>query len=887
MVYGSTKRWEKQSSRPPCGFIALAVLSFPFFVAALPAQTSDHVEVTWLWHLHQPIYWPAPAAGDARRYEFARDTIEAQNAGRLHPTNSLSEIFGKDDRVAIYQYRGRDSIQTLLGYPLAGVQVNYSGSLIQNVGSLGAAGLLNYTYAWKDPWTEALGWTASTTGKPRLDIVRFGAHHGLLPLLTRRTVAMELAVHREALVRTWGEDGARSRGFFPTETCFSERLIPALVDAGIEWCFVPNNHLSRACEGFPLVLGTGGENCDPPNRADQVNPVQEHWWRLQISRGCSPANAAPFAALPHWAQYVDPATGSVAKIQVVPTDQALGWLDGYQCVGADIVQPLRNAPSSPDGRPPLVVLAHDGDNAFAGGYDYYTRCVPELASALQGAGDIVTTIENYLLQHPTPPDDLVHVENGGWVNADGDFGSPTFVNWNYPLLTQSGQIDPVNGWHEKVREQAIFLAIENALRTVEDATGQTPRPGEVLQPTAGSTPLERGWHFYLGAIDSGNTYFGTPGDMEVRGTIGCNAAWNQITATLDGLTSDSTGPSIFALQRHPYNPGSVNFGVQYGYQVYNAPTDFTVWTFVDDVSGIQTVTLKYRVDNDGVNPTDSTQNETYAGGSEVGPWTSAAMAVRAYPKGDPYNRPGIDYYVLPQAIADHASATVTGLENVLVDYYVEAMDTNGNVTRSDISHVWIGSGPLATPTPTPGPSPTPGEEYPWVIDGLPEPGMDTLTSNGLSLYASVWGQYLYVATDADSANGNDHFILIARQPGAMRSAPWAKAGQVAAWDYFLAREGANQYTGWYDINQAILTAPAFVSGLQPGQRLEGVMDMLAVWPSIPPSVQLCAVAYETNDGGALIPFLQAPAPVAVDGDIQSSEFYELMILPQSSGFLVK
>jgi hypothetical protein len=40
---------------------------------------------------------------------------------------------------------------------------------------------------------------------------------------------------------------------------------------------------------------------------------------------------------------------------------------------------------------------------------------------------------------------------------------------------------------------------------------------------------------------------------------------------------------------------------------------------------------------------------------------------------------------------------ITGLEDKLVDYYVEAIDSRGNITRSDIQHVWVGSG-----TTTPG-----------------------------------------------------------------------------------------------------------------------------------------------------------------------------------------
>lgn len=37
-------------------------------------------------------------------------------------------------------------------------------------------------------------------------------------------------------------------GFFPAEMVFTERAIPILVEAGIEWVIVANNHISRACK---------------------------------------------------------------------------------------------------------------------------------------------------------------------------------------------------------------------------------------------------------------------------------------------------------------------------------------------------------------------------------------------------------------------------------------------------------------------------------------------------------------------------------------------------------------------------------------------------------------------------------------------------------------
>ncbi len=647
-------------------------------VAAAPVQTS------YLWHLHQPIYWPDQRDYGPDHYEVAWDSIVKQDGGRPHPAENLRSIFGLDDRVAAYQFRPRDSIQTVLGLPNAGAQVNYSGALIENVNSL-SGNLGGYFSGWQNSFIQAHGWTTSA-GKPRMDIVNFTFHHALAPLMTTRTVQMEIMLHQYAVQQRFGF--TLSKGYFPTEMAFSQRLIPVLKSLGIEWAIVSGNHLSRACADFPLVLGSGGENCEPPNRADVRNPAQTNYFRASIDRGCSPCNAVPFAYTPHRARYVDPYTGQVHKIIVVPSAMEYSWWDGYRNLGANELAPIAslNNPS----RPMLVLLAHDGDNAYGGGYSYYMESVQNFCNGAAALGYNPTTVEQYLAQFPVPEDDIVHVEDGAWVNADSDFGSPTFINWNYPLLNASGQPDPVNGWHEKPREYAIYIATENRLRTAEAVLGAPVRIWEVYNPSSSATNVERAWHFYLGSLDSGQVYYGTPGDVEVRATLACNRAVERADTVLSGSFNDTVGPTIWIPQRWPYNPGSVNFGVATGYQQKVLGPDFTVWTFVYDVSGLASVTLKWRIDNDGEIPLTSTENETYAGGPGVGPWQSLPMNGRPFPANNIYNKPGIDYYVLPQYIAYHYSATITGQMNKLIDYYVEAVDVHGNVERTPIQHVWVG-----------------------------------------------------------------------------------------------------------------------------------------------------------------------------------------------------
>ena len=83
--------------------------------------------------------------------------------------------------------------------------------------------------------------------------MNFAHHHALLPLVSERTQWLQVRLHQERLWQTWGIAPGTAPGFFPTETAFSERLIPLLASLGIQWTFVSNEHLSRACPDFPEI----------------------------------------------------------------------------------------------------------------------------------------------------------------------------------------------------------------------------------------------------------------------------------------------------------------------------------------------------------------------------------------------------------------------------------------------------------------------------------------------------------------------------------------------------------------------------------------------------------------------------------------------------------
>lgn len=938
------------------------------------ASANNSLHTTYLWHLHQPIYWPDRRNYGTDHYEAAWDTIQQQNAGRPHPSPEvLSTIFGLDDRKAAYQYRLRDSLNTILWLPNAGAQVSYSGALMENVQSLGAAGQLGYGSAWYQPNQQARGWTTSG-GKPRMDLVNFTYHHALAPLLSDETLEMELRIHQRHMDLIWGTSPPHSRGYFPTETCFSERMIPILKKLGVEWAIIANNHLSRACADFPFVAGSGGENCDIPNKADQLNPPQGagNYKRISIDRGISPAAAMPLAYQPHLARYVDPETGAESKLIVVPSDQALGWKDSYGTWDLGLMDDLaaRNDPA----KPALVMFAHDGDNAWSGGYSYYMEWVGNFNSQANSRGYEPTTIEQFLADHPPNSNDVVHVEDGGWVYADSDFGSPIMINWHWPPSYSSGGrnvVDPGLGVSDKADNWRVIIATENRVKTAQQIqntlTGYTNRIDQIRDPGsfgAAPQPVELGWHYYLASLDSGFVYYGCHDDECHRAVVAQSNAVRNVDALINP-SYDLTPPTVFIPQRHPWNPGGQNFGVQYNYTLTNMPnTDFFVWTYAYDVSGITNVSLKFRLNS---TPPTNVASKVYAGGT----WITSNMTQRVVP-------PVIG--VSPQYIADYYWTKVTGVPgDTYVDYYVTATDARGNTYKSPIQHVYVstpttggGGGPTngcsgrvcvapvppvagnsATITFSPAGGPLAGASQIYIHLGwnnwnpvvLPDAAMtavsntwqyvvtipsnatqlDCVFNNGagtwdsnngadwhfavtntapppppgpppfvlnvdnptnypgyklgatgsLTLYAAVRGSTLYVATTSPGNSGpNDHFVLVSDQllASPATASPWAKVGGISipSGKVMLCGESQGSYVGWQFITGSTATASnsSGKAATSAGQ-LQGTIDLVQAFGSMPATLYLSAAAYTTTNGG----FLVAQTPAGNGNlNIESNEF---------------
>jgi len=670
-----------------------AVLIFCYLILSITFYAQVHT--TYLWHLQQPIYWPEAGQTNPYHYQTVKESNDIKNSGGnqystgvSHPTNNLEEIFSNADRVNIYQHRAKETVDAIDWLPEAGAQVNYSGCLIENVNSLANVNQWGYYTSWADNFKTARSWTTSG-GYPRLDIVGFTYHHAIGPLITERAFRKELQAHRVIYDTTFGTTPDYTKGYWPAECCFSERNIKVLVEEGFEWSIIANSHLSRTLNDYPLHYGTNGCNISPPNDADKVSTNGTNWWNGQID-GRGGEFAAPYCYQAHKAQYIDPATGTQYLIDVVPMADLLSYRDGYSQQGTGDIQTYIK-PYDDASHPSIVLFAHDGDNAWGGGASYYQEAVPNFVNDANNNGIVPTTIQQFLGDHPVSSGDVVHVEDGGWVNAANDWGHPQFINWLWPIYNSTTYEFNPDGWTEDFRNWAVIIAIDNYACMAEDLAGGTDI-NDIVYPSSSATEAELAWHFYLPALTSGYMYYGTAEDMEVKQTIAGN---NSITHAKNVINAnsgiDNTPPSVFIPQRFPYNPGGKEFGPIYGYQEHVSSKDFSVWTLAYDVSGIQTIELKYRTDYDGVNAIDNYENDTYTGGSGVTSWQSVSMTKKQLDASYNAGNSDINFFVLPTAIADLYYAEIAGLSDTLVDYYVEATDISGNVFKTPIQHVWVGS----------------------------------------------------------------------------------------------------------------------------------------------------------------------------------------------------
>lgn len=611
---------------------------------AADGQAAPKIYVAVQWHMHQPIYWPGENIVETSR----------------NPQNTDDPVghVTWPDRVGGYTHYLADAVERNSNLPHAGAQISWSGSLTEDVDTLAQHGI-GFGKDWMGRYRDAVRWKTAQ-GNPRLDFVGFGYHHPLMPLTTTgrpgddRDTEIQIRMHQDMLKDTFG--ATPSKGFFPPEQAFSERMIPVLKQTGHEWVLVDNLHVERAAREYPW---SWNEKMQPPNGAEQTNPKQDDYAFLH----CEQNSTNPVSDLglrPAFARHVDPETGAETRMVVVPSERSLGYDDSYgDRSPLPRLAQLEKFNTDPN-HPVLVVMAHDGDNFGCSGSRYYhetIRWAQENPDKVE-----LTTVQDYLDRFPPDPNQVIHVEDGSWAGADlgnQEFGKWLGKPWN------NGKVDHVQGYSPDRNSWAVLVAAENRVMTADRL-----RPPESLGnvKSGQGNPTEKAWHYFLQGETSCYEYWDGKNEWDNKPTIAANLAMEHADAVIGDGSKDPVGPTLFVPQRYPYNPG--------GKDDENpdvAPRDFTVWTLGYDVSGMKRVELKWRVDPSGAR--DDKADDMYAG-----EWNALAMQGRELESRTS---------VAPKHKAQEYSAKIEGQKECLVQYFVEAEDGAGNVTRSPIQHVQV------------------------------------------------------------------------------------------------------------------------------------------------------------------------------------------------------
>jgi len=703
--------------------MSLRINAFLFCLAVSSVESfaASTVHIAIHRHLHQPIYWGEPDDLRPNQSQFGEDSHRRKSAGMNNYGGTVqnpevvlvggeNSVFEKSDRIQSYQNWIKGSVEAM-NTSDAGMTISYSGALQRNIYSFGRNNSYGYSTSWNANNSTARGWTTSG-GSSRADQLGMTYHHALSPLLPKSVLRKEIAMLRERARKSWGMNpdfSDQSKGYWPVEIAFSESLIPVLKEFNYEWTMVGNSHIARTVQNYESkALAAGLLRADPPNRADMTGPtVPDDQWYNANRDTYGNAFPVPFAYQAAWIKYVDPETGVESKMIAVPACDYHGYESGYGTVPWSQIDG-KIAQYNDPARPNIVLMANDGDNFWGGGSSFWNEFAPTFMNdAPNHGGKKATTVQQFLDDHPVPTNAIIHVEDGSWLAADQ--GSPQFYRWLEAPRRLSGVnsqdpktfYDIENGWNSDMRNWAIMLAGVNYCETAEQIVGPTNvqswRIEEPYQDNGtynNPSATERAWHFLLWGFDSGFVYFGTDLDDEVKHTFAANRAISIAGPVVANRTLDTTPPTVFKPQRFPWNPGGkgrgqyIN-GLTVGYTTPVWSSDFYIWTLAYDISTTTVATLKVRVDADGSNPLTNNENELYTGGAGVSSWVSIPMTRTVIPKNDPTGNPNLNYFLLPTEISDRWWAKVTGYRGKLLDYYIEAQDGRGNLTKTEIQHVYV------------------------------------------------------------------------------------------------------------------------------------------------------------------------------------------------------
>jgi hypothetical protein len=159
----------------------------------------------------------------------------------------------------------------------------------------------------------------------------------------------------------------------------------------------------------------------------------------------------------------------------------------------------------------------------------------------------------------------------------------------------------------------------------------------------------------------------------------------------------------------------------------------------------------------------------------------------------------------------------------------------------------------------------------FAMNGLLDSPNYLVADNGMRIWAAVKGTKLYFATWSSQGGTSDHFLLLTNNFGNPSPHPWAKAGNSNFWFGgwpWLAGEGDAVATPYSALNHGG-DAGRMAMG-SAGNVLEGEVDLIEKFGSMPKVIYLAALAYGDDDGGGIVS--QCPAAWSVDNDLTIPEY---------------
>jgi hypothetical protein len=565
-------------------------------------------------HMHQPYY----NTTDRHYWDGEKDQIFGSRVGNY--TDFIP--------AAVHQYIGG-------GLAHAGLSTSWSGSLIEQLNRCGAEGLCGGRFGGWNAALRAIAQEKTALGHPRVDFSAFGFYHPLMALIPHRNIVRQIDWHRGIIREAFGVEA--SPVMFPPETAFHVRMIPALIEAGIEAVIYDSIHRFRACQDYPYA-GIN-EGMLPPNQAEQVNPPVDDW--LQLNNIWAGSKISPSLLKPEYVAYEDP-TGKTHQMIAVPAERYIGNEDArggfgalqYPHVLGQVYDQIVATGSFDAKHPPFFLLHSDGDNHGGGADSYYKHNTGRLVEWLNEDSRFeLTTIRDYLQRFPPDPTRTVHIEPGSWSGADN--GDPQFMKW-FSRYNEPYSPD-LNSW-------AVLTAFQNEVHAVEDA-----EPGHPSLPEA--------VRLMLTAETSCYWYWTGQHIWDQQVTNAANMGHGLLGAAVAALIAegrDRTGPTIFAPWVTPENPGGKRWGQGC---LLDAPREGVVHTFVYDISGLKRVTLVLRT---GGTETRQAMDDHGAYPSQTG----ASLTAHYYTARLPVGAGG-------------------------VRYFIEAEDGRGNLATSALERVYL------------------------------------------------------------------------------------------------------------------------------------------------------------------------------------------------------